>query len=106
MPTDQLPGDLLAGPYGFLVAIAFFLWLAAREWRRGREIDVSTYRADVAQLQDDLADVKADLAALRDDNAVQSRRAALREEALIRENASLRALLAEHQITTDHVERT
>lgn len=114
MPTDQIPGDLLAGPYGFLVAIAFFLYLASREWRRARQIDVTTYQGDVreltarmtardeqhrlevAALQDDLSDVKTDLAALRDDNTTQARQAALRHEALIRENAQLRAVLAEH----------
>lgn len=116
MPTD-LTGDLLAGPYGFLVAIAFFLYLAAREYRRGRQVDVVTYQDDIVQLSarlkardeahrlelagsnDDLADVKADLAGLRDENAKQLREAALAREALIRENARLRTLLAEDPTT-------
>lgn len=135
MPAD-LSGELLAGPYGFLVAIALLLYGAAREYRRGRQVDVATYQEDIVQLSarlrarddehqvemakqaarmqardeahrvelasisDDLADVKADLAALRDENASQLRKAALDREALIRENARLRTLLAESPTVT------
>lgn len=121
MPND-ITGDLLAGPYGFLVAIALLLYGAAREYRRGRQVDVATYQDDIVQLSarlkardeahrielagitDDLADVKADLAALRDENATQLRKAALDREALIRENAHLRTLLAESPATADEIE--
>lgn len=123
MPTD-LTGDLLAGPYGFLVAIAVLLYGAAREYRRGRQVDVSTYqddiveltsrlkakdeahRVEVAGMTDDLVDVKTDLAQLRDDNATQLRQAALAREDLIRENARLRTLLAESPVTPDQIEGT
>lgn len=123
MPTDPsaFPGDLFAGPYGYLVAIAFFCFLAARELRRYRQIDVNTYQADIAKLREDLKerderhqqevaaltdsieDLKADLAGLREENLANLKAASLRQERLIRENGSLRALLASHDISTEGI---
>ena len=123
MPTDPsaFPGDIYAGPYGFLVAIAFFIYLAAREFRRGRQIDVQTYQGDlkelndrlqrrdeehkqeVADLNDSIEDLKADLRALRDESMQAARLAARKQEELIRENAALRALLATNGISTEGI---
>lgn len=105
MPTDPsaFPADLWAGPYGFLVAIAFFAFLGLRELRRYRQIDVTTYRADIAGLKSDLANLRGEIEALRDKDFENSRAASAQRELLIRENAGLRALLAEHNISTDGI---
>ena len=116
MPTDpsSVPSQVFTGPYGFLVAIAFLLWLAARELRRARQIDVDTYKSDIADLRDliekrdnehkrevaDLTDavedLKTDLSALRREHLTALEEGSRREEVLIRENATLRARLAAH----------
>jgi uncharacterized protein YlxW (UPF0749 family) len=123
VPTDTsaFPGDIYAGPYGFLVAIAFFVYLAARELRRYRQIDVDTYKSDLsalraeledrdkrhqaeaAELSDAVEDLKADLKQLREENLANLRRASLDQERLIRENGALRALLAAHNVSTEGI---
>ena len=59
MPTDPRFLDaLLAGPFGFLVIIAVLLWWAAKDYRKGREEDVSgeKERADKAEAERDTLD--------------------------------------------------
>lgn len=100
-PTGgTLPSGIFDGPYGYLAAIAFFLFLAARELRRYREIDVTTYKSEIAGLKEDLANLTAEVHLLRDEKFDGARVAAREKEALIRENATLRARCAEHGIPT------
>lgn len=109
VPTDTpldpstLPGGLLGGPYGFLVAIAFFLFLAMRELRRYKEIDNKTYKTEIASLKEDLQNLTAEVHQLRDEKFDGARAAALDKESLIRENAGLRALCADNRIDTTGV---
>lgn len=106
-PIDltQLPGDLYAGPYGFLVAIALFAFLGVREFRRYREIDVVRYKVEIAELKADLEERTDELAQARDVRFSEAREAdverstvftegARERERLLRENADLRALCA------------
>lgn len=95
-----LPPGLFDGPYGYLVAICFFLFLAARELRRYREIDVNTYKTEIAGLKEDLANLTAEVHLLRDEKFDGARDAARKQEQLIRENATLRARCAENGIDT------
>ena len=101
-PTS-LTGGLLNGPYGFLVAIAFFLFLAMRELRRYKEIDNASYRTEIASLKEDLVNLTNEVHQLRDEKFTGARDAAREKEALIRENAGLRALCAEASIDTTGV---
>ncbi|MDN4174743.1 hypothetical protein QWY28_17410 [Nocardioides sp. SOB77] len=123
MPTDPsaVPSEIFTGPYGFLGAIVFFLWLAARELRRARQIDVDTYKSDIASLRElieqrdsehkrevadltnSVEDLKADLSGLRRENLENLDAGARREEALIREIGALRGLLAANGIDTSSV---
>ncbi len=110
-----------AGPLGILLGVAFFFYLACRELRRYRQIDVQTYQADIAQmraeqterdkehrkevaeLKNDIEDLKSEVGALRDQHFQESRAAARRQEELVRENAGLRALLAANNIPTEGI---
>jgi cell division protein FtsB len=108
LPADPatgvgLPAGIFDGPYGYLAAIAFFLFLAARELRRYREIDVTTYKTEIAALKEDLQALTAEVHLLRDEKFDGARQAALDKEALIRENAFMRALCAENGIDTTGV---
>lgn len=96
----SLPTGIFDGPYGYLVAIAFFMFLAARELRRYREIDVTTYKSEIAGLKDDLANLTAEVHLLRDEKFDGAQQAARKQEDLIRENATLRARCAEAGIST------
>jgi hypothetical protein len=40
----SLPVEIFAGPYGFLAVIFVCVFWSLREWRRGRELDVASYR--------------------------------------------------------------
>lgn len=86
------------GPLGFLAAVAFFFYLGMREVRRYREIDVQTYRTQIAELKDDIAKLTAEVEVLND-RAFEGSREGARERAdLARENARLLMLCAVHQI--------
>ena len=98
-----LPSGLFDGPYGYLVAIVFFLFLAARELRRYREIDVTTYRTEIASLKDDVQVLTAEVALLRDQNFSGARESAKEKEDLIRENALMRARCAANGIPTHDI---
>lgn len=105
LPADPatgvgLPAGIFDGPYGYLAAIAFFLFLAARELRRYREIDVTTYKSEIAGLKEDLANLTAEVHLLRDEKFDGAQQAARKQEQLIRENATLRARCAENGIDT------
>jgi len=58
----SLPVELLAGPYGFLVVIFLCIFWGLREWRKGREQDVSNYRrrAEEAESKFEAEDTKND----------------------------------------------
>lgn len=107
LPTDPttglLPAGIFDGPYGYLVAIAFFAFLAMRELRRYRELDVAGYRTEVTDLKDDVAQLRAEVAESRQSSIDGAREAATRDEAHIREIAGLRAITAEHGIDTSSV---
>lgn len=47
----ELVAELLNGPYGFLVAISIFLWLAAKEIRKARAEDVKAAHLAVSQAE-------------------------------------------------------
>lgn len=120
-PAGGIPTEVYAGPYGFLAAVAFFLFLAARELRRYRQIDVETYKADLAAArveaeQDDerfakelaarddiIEDLKADLGGLRAQHLADLRQGQQEKELLIRENGALRALLATDGTSTEGI---
>lgn len=86
------------GPLGFLAAFALFAFLCMREVRRYREIDVQTYRQQIAELKEDIAKLTAEVEALNDQAFEGSREGAAQRAQLARENARLLMLLAVHQI--------
>lgn len=101
------------GPLGFLAAFAVFTYLCLREFRRYREIDVQTYRAElaerderhraeVASLKEDIANLTREVEDLRDSAFEGGREAAQQRAALATENARYRLLLARHGIDPDH----
>lgn len=120
-PGAGIPTEVYAGPYGFLAAIAFFLFLAARELRRYRQIDVETYKADLAAArseaeqdderfarelaarEDTIEDLKADLGGLRAQHLADLNQSHHEKELLVRENGALRTLLATHSISTEGI---
>lgn len=108
-PTDtpldptSLTGGIFNGPYGFLVAIAFFLFLAMRELRRYKEIDNASYRTEIASLKEDMQNLTNEVHQLRDEKFTGAQTAAREKETLIRENAGLRALCADNRIDTSGV---
>ena len=90
-PADpQLPADLIAGPYGFLVVIAFCLFWGLREWRKGREVDIAGHRrrAEEAERRADTAEAAKD--ALEDKQARDTSVLVTKIEGLQSEIQSLR----------------
>ena len=107
-PTDPAGATGVAdalyqnGPLGFLAAFAVFLYLCLREFRRYREIDVLTYRQQIAELKDDIANLTREVEELRDSAFEGGREASMQRAALATENARYRLLLARHGIDPDH----
>lgn len=101
-PTSSIPGDIYSGPYGFLVAIAFLLWLAAKEWRKARQEDVAHERelrqkaeaerdangarasSDITKLNEKVDALTAEITALKDQSR-RDREAALERYYLARQ---------------------
>ena len=90
------------GPLGFLAAFAVFAFLCMREFRRYREIDVQTYKAQIAELKDDIANLTREVEELRDSAFEGGREASKQRASLATENARYRLLLARHGIDPDH----
>lgn len=107
MSTDPAgAGDIAGalyqnGPLGFLAAFAVFTYLCIREFRRYREIDVQTYRSQIAELKDDIATLTREVEELRDAAFEGGREASAQRAALATENARYRLLLARHGIDPD-----
>lgn len=57
---STLLNELLAGPYGFLVAIGALGWLIAKEIRKARAEDVEEARAEAQAEKDRRLEVEAD----------------------------------------------
>lgn len=90
------------GPLGFLAAFAVFAFLCMREFRRYREIDVQTYKAQIAELKEDIANLTREVEELRDSAFEGGVKASKQRTALATENARYRLLLARHGIDPDH----
>lgn len=94
-----IPSVLLQnGPLGFLAAFALFAFLFMREVRRYREIDVQSYRTQIAELKADIANLTTEVEALRDAQFTGGREANTALMDQVRENARLRLVLARHHI--------
>lgn len=89
------------GPLGFIAAALFFAFLGIREFRRYREIDVQTYRQQIAELKDDIATLTKEVEELRDAAFEGGREAAAQRAALATENARYRLVLARHGLDPD-----
>lgn len=57
---DQMPSNLVEGPYGFYVVLVFCLFWVVREFRKARQTDVEAYkrRAEHAETKATLLDTK------------------------------------------------
>lgn len=101
------------GPYTFLVVIAWLLWFAAKEYRKGRAEEVDAHkeeatrqrvRADtieidlnrqVAGLKDDLANLQREVESLRDNHIAETARAHAKTERWMQGYFHLRTILIE-----------
>jgi F0F1-type ATP synthase membrane subunit b/b' len=111
---SQLTGDLLNGPYGFLVAIAAFAWLATKEYRKARAEDVAEARADADAEQQRRTAAEAERDAVRDE-AEETRRRLERKidevrtevqapyERVLSRLTKAREMLIEHGVPTEEL---
>lgn len=100
-------GDLVnalyqSGPVGFLAAFVLFAYLCVREFRRYRETDVQTYKAQITELKEDIANLTKEVEQLRDSAFEGGVEASKQRAALATENARFRLLLARHGIDPDN----
>lgn len=109
---SSVPTSIYAGPYGFLVAIFFFGFMGLREFRRMKEVDNTNLRNENTSLKGDVDARTNECNELRDraftdaqaaaaERAQLVRAASLEQERLLRENALLRARLADHGLPSD-----
>ena len=105
MPTDPATFST-GGPLAILLGVAFFLYLAFREIKRLRAIELDdalraldeekkARKTEVQELKDDIHNLQTEVARLRDQLFDDGRREHEKRETVARENAMLRTIIAE-----------
>ena len=113
-PTDPTGFPIASyGPYTFLVAIAWLVWFAAKEFRKGRAEEVEAYKQKAIEaetrantieidlkrqasgLKEDLTNLGHEVETLRDNHIEETARAHAKTERWMRGYFYLRTLLIE-----------
>jgi flagellar biosynthesis/type III secretory pathway M-ring protein FliF/YscJ len=102
MPVDPTTFTQ-AGPLGVLLFVALAIWYAAREWTKGRRIDVDEARAEAAAQKARADQLEDELNTERDRRITESRAAHQRLEDHIAKEYALREYLRRIGVDPDEV---